>query len=221
MLSDSGFDRLSFSQERWLLSLKDMGYLVSTHFLRAEPDVARLREGLPGSLDFRVYRHDTLALFAVDVYDEGAETDAPLCACPSAATVGTELGPELEPLSQAYVEARARRAAGSIRKSFIVTALMVSSALDAQVLSVCADDDVLDSALYTDRGKLTYFVALSDELNIVFENGGVTTYPATEERSIHQNAARAFERFLGLPAEAVGLGTFDPPEDYGFHSIVT
>lgn len=197
-----------------------MGYLISTHFLTTEPDAARLREGLPASLDFTLYRHQTLPLFAVDAYDKGAGVGYPFGGFPSATAVGTELGSALEPLSRAYEDARARRSAGSIRKSFIITAQLISRALDAPVLSVCTDDDEFDLALYTVSGNLTYFVALSGELDIVFENGDVTTSPSPEERPLHHNAVRAFERFLGFPAEAVGLGTWEPPEEYGFRPVV-
>ena len=76
-----------------------MGYLVSTHFLTPQPVVARLREGLPGCLDFKIYRHDALLLFAIDVYDEGAEPVYPFGGHPSAAAIGTELGPEPGPLT--------------------------------------------------------------------------------------------------------------------------
>ena len=193
-----------------------MGYLVCMHLTRQQPEEDALRAVLPSSIGFRVYRHGTLAVFAIDTFGATRPPQHPFTTFTPAADLSTEFAPHLRSLADAYDEARRSGRANGIRRAYVNLAEALSEALGQPVLSICADDDELDFTCLAEGGVVTAVTALCDDTVVRFVNGTMSIWPAGDERPLHQHAVEAFEDFTGASAETIGLGTWDPPDDFGF-----
>lgn len=193
-----------------------MGELVSMHLIKQRPEVDAIRAVLPSSIGFRVYRHGSLALFAIDTFGKDKPPQYPFTSATPAADLPLELGPHLRSLTAAYEYARRAGGANCIKRSFINLAEALSEALGQTVLSICSDDDELDFACLASGGVASVVTALCDETIVRYVNGTTQIAPAGDELSLHQHAIEAFEEFTGASAETIGLGSLDSPDDFGF-----
>jgi hypothetical protein len=193
-----------------------VGYLVSLHLVKRRPDAEAIRAALPSSLDFRVYRHAVLDVFAIDTFGASNPPRHPFTSQTPAAELSLEFGPHLRALADAFEDARRSGGANGIKRSYINLAEALSGALGQPVLSICSDDDDSDFTCLAEGGLASVVTALCDETVVRHANGTTTVTPAGDALTLHRHAVEAFEDFTGAGAGAVGLGSWDPPADLGF-----
>ena len=193
-----------------------MGYLVSLHLVRQQPEAETIRAALPSSIGFRLYRHGSLQLFAIDTFGATNPPRYPFTSQTPADGLSIEFGTHLRSLAEAYENARQSGGANGIKRTYINLAERLSEALAQPVLSVNADDDEADFACLAARGVASMIIALCDETIVRYFDGKTSVAPAGDERMLHQNASEAFEDFTGASAEIIGLGSWDAPDDFGF-----
>jgi hypothetical protein len=191
-------------------------YLVSMHLTKKQPNAEAIRHALPPSIGFTLYRHSELDVFAIDTFAEIDSPQNPFTSGAPGRDLSLELGSHLQSLTEAYEKLRRSRGANGIKRSYINLTEILSEAIGQPVLSICADDDDLDFACLAKVGMTSFMIALCDESVIRFVNGTVEITAASDEIKLHQNAIEAFEDFTGFSAETIGLGSWDPPADFGF-----
>jgi len=193
-----------------------MGYLVSMHLIKQRPHPDAVRAALPPSIGFQLYRHGGSDLFAIDTFSSARPPQHPFCSGTPAADLSLELGPHLRSLASVYEDLRGSGGANCIKRSYVNLAEALSKSLGQPVLTICADDDELDFACLASGGLALRVTALCDETIVRYADGMTDVESADEDRLLHQYAAEAFEEFTGVSAEEVGLGSWDPPADFGF-----
>lgn len=192
-----------------------MGHLVSGHFTVEKPDPERVRAALPAPIAFRIYKHDALAVFAVDTFRASKPPRQPL----SAATPATDLPlalPSTGGRERAVRDVRAKGTANGLKRSYIHLSCALSAKLIQPVLSLFSDDDGNDFACVSRNGAAERIAARCGNELILFDRGRlcVTRDDGVESR-LHAVASREFELFTGKPASALVLGTFSPPHRFG------
>ncbi|HEV2799593.1 MAG TPA: hypothetical protein VGW12_03805 [Pyrinomonadaceae bacterium] len=193
-----------------------MGELVSMHLIKQQPETDAIRSALPSSVGFRIYRHSSLNLFAIDTFRGDKPPLYPFTSSTPATDLSTELGSHLSSLASVYEGARRSGYANCIKRSYINLAEALSEALRQPVLSICSDDDDSDFACLSVSGRASVVIALCDDNVVRYANGTTEIVPASDEHMLHQYAIEAFEEFTGASAETIGLGSSDPPDDFGF-----
>jgi hypothetical protein len=194
-----------------------MGYLVACHFTRQAPSGSSVRGALPQSIGFAIYRHQALRLFAIDTFRAAKPSRFPFSVATPAADLPLELPPDLAALSTLFEQLREEGIANGLKRSYINLACILSSCLGLDVLSVYADDDGNDFACVAAHGKAARIAARCGNQVVGFENGRVSrTVNESDDVILHQIVSRQFELFTGHPASAIGLGSFNAPENRGF-----
>ncbi|MDP3287519.1 MAG: hypothetical protein Q8M64_04355 [Methyloversatilis sp.] len=194
-----------------------MGYLISCHFTQHRPHVTSVRPALPGSIGFRVYRHKTLPLFAIDTWRATKPSRYPFTAATPATDLPLELPERLASLSAIYEHLQQQGGANGLKRSYINLSAMLSNALEQPVLSVYADDDGNDFACLAEQGTLTSLVAKCGEFVVRVEPGSdARLEQEANPPGLHALAARHLQASFGIAGSEIGLGSFDPPEDFGF-----
>lgn len=191
-------------------------YFVSMHLTKQQPEAEAIRNILPPSIGFRVYRHNTVDIFAIDTFAETEPPPHPFTSDTPAKDLSLELGSHLHSLAAAYEKLRRSGGANGIRRSYINLAEMLSGAIGQPVLSICSNDDDLDFACLAANGMAFGIIALCDETVVRCVNGATELTAAGDEIRLHQYAMEAFEDFTGINAEIIGLGAWEPPPDFGF-----
>jgi len=198
-----------------------MGYLVSIHLTTQQPDAAVLRSLLPSSIGFAIYRHNDLNLFGIDTFKASKPPSYPFATATPATDLPLELGPHLHSLSDMYEVARVSGSANGIKRSYINLAELLSDGLGQPVLSIFSDDDGSDFACLAKAGRVSSVLAACDNNLVSLTNGETTVAPIDGEPALHSNAVRLFEHFTGAEAQTIGLGSWDPPADFGFTRVGT
>jgi hypothetical protein len=193
-------------------------YFVSMHLTKQQPEAEAIRRVLPSSIGFRIYRHSTLNVFAIDTFAGTVPPRYPFTNQTSAADLSLELGPHLHSLAVTYEKLRRSGGANCIKKAYINLAETLSEVIGQPVLSICSDDDELDFACLAAGGTASIIIALCDETVVRYVNGNTEIITADEEIRLHRYAIEAFEDFTGFNAEIIGLGSWEPPADFGFVS---
>jgi len=193
-----------------------MGYLVTGHFTLEKPNPERVRAALPTPVGFGIYRHESLAVFAIDTFRASKPTHYPL----STATPGTDLPlqlpPDLQAVNDIYEELRKKGTANGLKRSYISLSRMLSAGLEQSVLSAFSDDEDCDFACVSRDGTTGRVVARCGDDLILFDKGRLSVTKTEDERTLHAVVSREFELFTGQPASALGLGSFDAPDVFGF-----
>lgn len=198
-----------------------MGYLVSIHLTTQPPDSVALRSALPASIGFAVYRHSNLSLFGIDTFKASKPPNYPFITVTPATDLPLDLGSHLHSLSETYEIARMSGSANGIKRSYINLAELLSDCLGQPVLSILSDDDGSDFACLAKAGKVFSVLATCDDNLVSFTHGETSVAPLGDERALHSNAVRLFEHFTGAEARSIGLGSWDPPMDFGFARVGT
>jgi hypothetical protein len=191
-------------------------YFVGMHLTKQPPEAEAIRDALPPSIGFRVYRHSTLDIFAINTFAGTDPPRYPFTNDTSARDLSLELGHHLRSLAETYEKLRRSGGANGIKRSYINLAEKLSEVLGQPVLSICSNDDDLDFACLAEKGMAAIIIALCDETLVRYVNGITEITAAGEEMRLHQYAIEAFEDFTGAGAETIGLGLWDPPVDFGF-----
>jgi len=193
-----------------------MGYLISGHFMLERPNPERVRAALPSSVGFGIYRHESVAVFAIDTFRASKPSHYPL----STATPGTDLPlqlpPDLQAVNDLYEELRKKGTANGLKRSYISLSRMLSAALAQPLLSAFSDDEGSDFACVSRSGTTARVVARCGDDLVLFDNGRLSITKPEAKRTLHAVLSKEFELFTGKPATALGLGTFDPPDVFGF-----
>ena len=193
---------------------ENMGYLISGLFFAQRPAEPLLRQALPSSISYSVYRHPTADVYAVDGFRPTKPSNYPLSTLFPSADLPLELGAHLKLLSGAYEEARAAGEANGIKRAYVNLAEIVSSALGTSVLAICTDDDETDFACVAAAGIATEVWARCGERSVRL-SGGALSWSEADAPVLHANAAQAFGSFTGTDPIAFGFSTWDPPHEYG------
>jgi hypothetical protein len=194
-----------------------MGYLVSAHLTQHRPSSAGVRSALPLSIGFRVYRHQTLPLFAIDTWRATKPSRYPFTAATPATDLPLELPERLKGLSSVYERLQHHGSANGLKRSYINLSAMLSHALAQPVLSVYTDDDESDFACLAEQGAVVSLVARCGEYVVRMEPGtDASLVQEADALELHALASRHLQASFGIPGSAIGLGSFDPPIDLGF-----
>jgi hypothetical protein len=170
-------------------------------------------------MGFEVYRHRQLDVFAISMFRRSAPADYPLSASIPTKDLPLELGPHLVALNEAYQMAHRRMQANGIKRSYVNLAESLSTALNQAVLAVFADDDEDDFACVAETGRLTYLSARCGGEDVCFKDGKLQWW-AINEPILHKNASHAFATFVDGDPGLAGFGSFDPPDMFGFVSVL-
>lgn len=194
-----------------------MGYLISGHLLQQKPDLASVRAVLPPSVGCRALRHRDLQLFAIDTYRAAKRPRWPLAAATPATDLTVELPESLSALTAAHSRLLKEGGANGLKRAYINLSSLLSGVLGQPVLTLFCDDDGNDFACLTQSGMLVSLVARCGDYVVRFEQGGrVSLEPGQEDHRLHSFASECLRGWFGIDGAELGLGSFDPPEAYGF-----
>jgi hypothetical protein len=130
-----------------------MGYFVTAHATRTEPDVARLKL-FPHDLAWNLYRDQDAPAWYLDTFKAGQKHLWPFTSLALTAGFSLDLPDELGALTRVYAALHHVRLANGFRRSFLNANLFISKTLQQPICSFCTDDDRLDFACVSDGGKL-------------------------------------------------------------------
>jgi hypothetical protein len=198
-----------------------MACLLSMHLTRRAPDRTHLRGALPQSLGFEVYWNESMQLYGTDTFRASKPNKWPFTYATPATDLPLEMGPHLSEVSRAYEALRASGSCDGFKRSYVNLVELLSQALGQPVLTVYADDDEADFACLAEDGRAISIVARCDEMVLRFEKGSSNSQPAAEDRTLHANAAEMVRVFSGQDPMRMGMGSCDPPENYGFVHVRT
>lgn len=197
-----------------------MGYLVSGHFTQHRPQVAGLRSVLPLSIGFRVYRHNSLPLFAIDTWRASKPSHYPFTVATPAIDLPLQLPERWASLSAIYEDLQHRGGSNGLKRAYLNLSTMLSRALGQPVFSMYADDDGNDFACLAAQGTLVSLVARCGEYVVRAEPGAdARVEREVNEPELHGLAARHLQASFGIVGSEIGLGSLDPQEDFGFVEI--
>jgi hypothetical protein len=199
-----------------------MGYFISGHLLEQEPELALVRAALPHSIGCRAFRHRSVPLFAIDTYRAAKPPRWPLAAATPATDIPLELPESLSTLTAIYRRLLDEGVANGFKRAYVNLSSLLSSALRQRVLTIYSDDDGNDFACLTHSGMLASLVGRCGDYIVRFERGGQALLePGPEDHRLHVLASEHLQACFGLDGTQLGLGSFDPPEAYGFVEIGT
>lgn len=133
-----------------------------------------------------------------------------------------ELPERLSAVQEVYDKLSKLKSASGLNRGFINVSELVSSITNGTVLSIYTNDDEADLAVVSSQGRVTSINGRSGEGVIAYAGNGVADLRLLDddhEVQLHQAAAEAFEEVFGIPGPSIGLGSFDPPQDYGFVEV--
>ncbi len=190
-----------------------MGYLVAMHITKDRPNVAVLKENLPKSIDFQVYYNSLMNIYAVDTYKATKIPKYPFCTATPATDISLELGSTLD---DAYESLRKEGSVNGFKRAYAKISEILSSSLGQAVLTIYSDDDDCDFACIAEKGKVIELICRVEGGEINFAADLVSISSSTEFNSLHRNALKLFDKFVGAPGSKIGLGTLDPLHNLGF-----
>lgn len=196
-----------------------MGYLITGMFLLERPSQDALRAALPASVEFRIYEHPELQIYAVGGFRRIKPSAYPLSMPFSTADVPLELGPHLSLLSEEYRKLQDLGVADGFKRAYLNLAEIVSAALGTAVLTLFTDDDGIDFACIAQSGRVSLLWAQCGTDSLKIDGASVVWRPLGELTSLHQNAALAFRHFTGKDPQMFGFGSWDPPHHFGLLQI--
>ncbi len=220
-----------------------MGYLISAHIVRDEPDVAIL-SGLPASIGRHVYRHRLAGVYLIDTFRASRPPGYPFQTPLPAIDIPLDLPPELNILEQVYRSLDKLKLANAFKKSYINFGLILNGLLGQPVMSFISDDDEWDFACTIADGSLSRMKCRCGDLVIIYQNDDTSIQPLVPEfgedeeflsniedlrallpnirvsdrdtpwdSQLHAIAVEEWRNFSGAEELILGLGSFDPPED--------
>jgi len=195
-----------------------MGYFIAGHFTKVEPVVPSVRAVLPPSIGFRVYRHRTQPLFGIDTF----RANKPRRSAFAAATPATDLSLDLSgyaALQSIFQQLQQQNEANGLKRAYINLSASLSQALQQGVLSIYADDDGNDFACFSEQGKLVSLVARCQDHLVLMSPDVGTQLVRRATTPFHACAAAHLQATFGVAGADLGLGTFDPPDNYGFVEV--
>ncbi len=214
-----------------------MGYLISSHIVKADADLDKLKD-LPEEISFRAYQQDGLDYIFIDFFPANKIPKYPFQRIAPSTGIPLEFSEQHEILNTLYKNLKACGAANSFKRAIANFNRKVSKLLDTEVLSIASDDDDLDFAVRSSSGNFLSINFRADDLDINYINGQVTLQPLITEESeplidlssiesdnfiikerdkefstlLHDVAAKAVTSFIGSTDTILGLSSFDPPE---------
>jgi hypothetical protein len=241
--SASAFDDMSKNNFQLREGLQFMGYLITAHCFRENPNLSQLA-GLPKSIGYRVYLYRSLNLYLLDTFRPTRIPQYPFTALLPSADIPLELPTELAILEKLYSQLFQLKLADSFKKSYINFAILISRILQTPILSFATDDDGLDFTCSVENGALSSLKCRCEDLLITFNNNKLQIAPLilddvedenllTDTNSLqiavheahvlpretpwnselHAVAIEHFKKFTGYNQTILGMGSFDPPED--------
>jgi hypothetical protein len=96
-----------------------MAYLVVWHFLNERPSASKIRDGLPASIGFAIYRHSRFAVFAIDTFRAAKPSRYPLSVATPATNLPLALPSDLAPLDELHEHLRPERSANGLKRACI------------------------------------------------------------------------------------------------------
>lgn len=199
-----------------------MGYLIATHFIGVEPDYAALRDALPASVEPRIYKHRTHSIWAIDTMRVPQQPNYGFGVSSETRDIPIELPERLAAVQELYDKLSKLKSASGLKRGFINVSELVSGVTNATILSIYADDDDVDLAIVSSGGRVASGKGRSGIGMVAFSAGGEASLQLVEEDDeapLHQTAAQAFEDVFSVHGTSIGMGSWDPPEDYGFVEV--
>lgn len=197
----------------------NMGYLITGMFLLERPSQAALRVALPASVEFRIYEHPELQIYAIGGFRQTKPSAYPLSMPFSTADVPLELGPHLSLHLGEYQKLQELGVADGFKRAYMNLAEIVSAALGKAVLTLFTDDDGIDFACIAQSGRVSLLWAQCGTDVLKIDGASVAWLPLGELPLLHQNAALAFRQFTGKDPQMFGFGSWDPPHNFGLLQI--
>ena len=220
-----------------------MGYLITAHVFRGEPNLAQIAE-LPKSIGYRLYQHRAENLYLLDAFRAAKAPPFPFQTLLPSADIPLELPPGLETLERVYSQLGHLNLANGFKRSYINAALLLNRLLQVPVFSFASNDDELDYTCSAADGALSRLKCRCNDLVILYENDKVQITPLVPEADenevcltnldamksalfdvevlpratpwstqLHCIALDELKTFAGITGNILGLGSFDPPED--------
>ena len=220
-----------------------MGYLITAHVFRGEPNFNRL-QNLPDSIGYRVYLHRSAGVSLLDAFRADRVPEYPFQTLLPTADIPLELPPPLEALERLYLRLDALRLSNAFKRSYINVSLSLHRLLEVPVFSFASDDDELDFTCSAADGALSRLKCRCGDLVVVYEDSRlqiVPLLPETDEdddfltdtsalrsalpdaevlpraspwnNQLHGIAIEELQAFTGISDTILGLGTWDPPDD--------
>ncbi len=214
-----------------------MGYLISAHALKSEPDLAKL-ESLPRGVSWAVYRDDDAQSWYVDTFATGSKHDWPFTSVSAFRFLPRDLPQNLNQLSRVYEALNEARLADGFDRTFLNLNLQLSNSLQLPVLSFYSDDEGHDFACLSQNGTLQRLRCECYDIELIYRNGkteiqplrikdddfvptdlaelhnpeaGISVLERNKDHSslLHLIAGEEVSSFLGTSKPPLGLGSFD------------
>ena len=194
-----------------------MGYFVSAHLMQHHPDSAGLSSALPSSVGFRAYRHANLPLFAIDTFRAAKPSRYPFSVATPATDIPLEFPQKLSGLQAIYQQLHERGNANGLKRAYINLSTLLASSLHQDVFTLYSDDDGNDFACFGNQDGISTLVARCGEFVVRFDaEGDATLNQVSEDNELHALASGLLLKSFGISGKEIGLGSFDPPENFGF-----
>jgi len=188
-----------------------MGYLISAHVFREEPNVSRLGD-LPASIGYRLYRHQAANVHLLDAFRASKPARYPFQTLLPAADIPLELPSGLDALERLYAELSSQKLANAFKKSYVNAAILLNQLTQVPVFSFVSDDDLLDFTCSASDGALSRLRCRCGDRVMTWHGDAVDAAPA-QSTQLHAIAIEELQAFAGINEPILGLGSFDPPED--------
>lgn len=214
-----------------------MGYLISAHALKSEPDLSRL-EALPKEVSWAVYREDDSPIWYVDTFATGKKHEWPFTSLPSFKSIPRDLPQSLDPLRRVYEALDAADLADGFDRAFLNLNLLLSNIVQLPVLSFYSDDDGNDFACLSQNGTLQRLRCECYDVEFIYQDGkikiqpfrieddefeptdlaglhspesGISVLDRDKQQSsrLHHIAGEEVSSFLDTSEPPLGLGSFD------------
>jgi hypothetical protein len=214
-----------------------MGYLVTAHVIKSEPDLARL-EALPKGIAWAAYRESDASAWYLDTFEAGRNHEWPFTSLPVYKELPRDLPDSLGPLSRVHAALKAAKLADGFVGTFLNLNLLLSRTLQLPVLSFCSDDEGVDFACLSEGGVLRRLRCNCYDIVVTFSEGKVAIQPLQLDdddveqtdlsalhdpvngisvmerkqyppRRLHQVACEEAMAFLGTAEPPLGIGSFD------------
>ncbi len=183
-----------------------MGYLVTAHIIKSEPDLARL-EALPRGIAWTAYREPGASAWYLDPFEAGRKQEWPFTSLPAYKELPRDLPDSLGQLSRVYAALKAAKLAVGFVRTFLNLNLLLSRTLQLPVLSFCSDDDGMDFACWSEGGALRRLRCECGDVLVTFSEGKVEIQP------LQMDDDEAPTDLSALHDPANGISVMEQPQD--------
>lgn len=146
------------------------------------------------------YRDQDVPAWYLDTFKAGLKQQWPFTSTPLTRDFPLDLPDDLRALTRVHAALQSARLSNGFKRVFLNANLFISKILQRPVCSFYCDDDSLDFACVSDNGVLQRLRCGCGDLEIVYQNGGVTIQPLQPEVDDDEGGLTNFRQLHDLEA---------------------